>query len=66
MPDPNLWKAAQACIDAYGDGAEVELGRRARVKFDAGELAEVTALFEIAQAVKHLRGVAALGTGTAH
>ena len=66
MSDPNLWKAAQACIEAHGDSAEAELRRLAMNKFTAGELEEAAVLFQVFQAVKHLRAAAALEGGPVH
>lgn len=66
MSNPTVWKAAQACIDAQGENAEAELRRLAQLALDADNVDEGVALFEVYQAVKHLRGVAELGDGSAH
>jgi hypothetical protein len=66
LSDPTLWRAAQACIDAHGDDAEAELRRMVQRNLTAGDVAQAAVLFEIFQAVRHLRGVADIGRGTAH
>jgi len=66
MSDRNLWKAAQACIDAHGDDAEAELRRLAQRKLTAGDVDGAAVLFEVFQAVKHIRSVAGLEGGSKH